>query len=80
MKLKLEFAILSKLATIVHAPQNNLAIALAEVDTFHDATRTEMASVSHPANAAIRSKSNEMPDWLLALEGRAVHLEDIEED
>ncbi|OQV08081.1 hypothetical protein CLAIMM_12405 [Cladophialophora immunda] len=78
VKLKLEFTILSKLANIVRAPRTSLANALAEFDTFHDATRTNTASMSLPTNATIRRKCPyEIPDWLLALEGRAVHLKDM---
>jgi len=84
VKLKLEFAILSKLVDLVQSSQRTLSNALADVDTFVDATRTAsgvdtLVGSPRQVNPA---KANAMPDWLLKLEDRHVqtlHLEDIQQ-
>ena len=80
VKLKLEFAILSKLVDLVQSSQRTLSNALADVDTFVDATRTDTApSVQPPTRPR---KSEDMPDWLIKLEDRNIqtlHLEDVGE-
>lgn len=83
VKLKLEFAILSKLVDLVQSSQRTLSNALADVNTFVDLNRTTsgadalVASQQHAGSA----KDDSMPDWLLKLEDRNVqtlHLEDIQ--
>lgn len=78
VKLKLEFAILSKLVGLVQSSQRTLSNALAEVDTFVDASRTTSAALLPVAHQP-KSAADQMPDWLAKLEDRHVqHVEHIE--
>jgi len=83
VKLKLEFAILSKLVDLVQSSQRTLSNALADVDTFVDASRTNTVSNETAASCqrAISAKDDVMPEWLLRLEDRHVqtlHLENVQ--
>lgn len=83
VKLKLEFAILSKLVDLVQSSQRTLSSALADVSTFVDVSRTTSGAdtlVASPPQVK-SAKADAMPDWLLKLEDRHVqtlHLEDIQ--
>ncbi|KAJ9656396.1 hypothetical protein H2198_004974 [Neophaeococcomyces mojaviensis] len=79
VKLKLEFAILSKLVDLVQSSQRNLSHALADVDTFVDVSRTGTTSTVLSTVQAPRSSNNELPGWMAKLEERSVpHVEHIE--
>ncbi|KAK5942543.1 hypothetical protein PMZ80_005108 [Knufia obscura] len=83
VKLKLEFAILSKLVDLVQSSQRTLSNALADVNTFVDVSRANsgadgMAAVHQQVRT---SKDESMPDWISKLEDRDVqtsHLEDVQ--
>lgn len=75
VKLKLEFAILSKLVGLVQSSQRTLSNALADVDTFVDASRTTSAALI-PTAYQPKSTADQMPDWLAKLEDR--HVQHIE--
>lgn len=80
VKLKLEFAILSKLIDLVQASQRTLSNALANVDSFVDMSRTNSAATQPLANAGGSASDGAMPRWMLKLEQRNVqtlHVEDI---
>ncbi|KAK5105144.1 hypothetical protein LTS08_001418 [Lithohypha guttulata] len=77
VKLKLEFAILSKLVDLVQSSQRTLSNALADVDTFVDISRTNTGASAAPLR---QRRSEELPDWLAKLEDRHVqtlHLETV---
>lgn len=79
VKLKLEFAILSKLVDLVQSSQRTLSQSLAGVETYVDVTRTNTGATN--TSAVRRRNQDEMPDWLIKLEDRNVqtlHLEDID--
>ena len=82
VKLKLEFAILSKLIDLAQSSQRTLSNALANVDTFVDLSRATSSAVQ-PLEAVSRetsSDNNLMPSWMCKLEQRNVqtlHVEDI---
>lgn len=77
VKLKLEFAILSKLVGLVQSSQRTLSNALAEVDTFVDASRTTSSALL-PVATQPKTAADEMPDWLAKLEDRHVqHIEHV---
>lgn len=79
VKLKLEFATLTKLVDLVQTSQRNLSNALADVDTFVDVSRFN-TQPSLASTAQHRRKSNsEIPDWMVKLERTNVeHVEHIE--
>lgn len=78
IKLKLEFAILSKLVGLVESSQRTLSNALAEVDTFVDMSRTTSAALL-PIAYQPKSTADQMPDWLAKLEDHYVqHVEHVE--
>jgi len=85
VKLKLEFAILSKLVDLVQSSQRTLSNALADVNTFVDVSRTTSGANGFASSHqhATSAKADVMPDWLLKLEDRHVqtlHLEDVEDE
>ena len=83
VKLKLEFAILSKLVDLVQSSQRSLSNALADFGTFVDVSITPSgADALLPSNQPFKSsRDSSMPGWLSKLEDRHVqtlHLEDVQ--
>lgn len=81
-KLKLEFAILSKLVDLVQSSQRSLSNALADLNTFVDVSRTiSTADERLPqSQSSPLTRDPSMPSWLSKLEERHVqtlHLEDL---
>jgi len=77
VKLKLEFAILSKLVDLVQSSQRNLSESLADVNTFVDVSRTRTASTL-VASTESPTATDSVPGWMAKLERRHVlHVEDV---
>lgn len=80
VKLKLEFAILSKLIDLVQSSQRSLSNTLADVNTFVDASRTNSGAEALISHRSTPPTTDKMPDWLLKLEDRHIqtlHMEDV---
>lgn len=78
IKLRLEFAILSKLVSLVESSHRTLSNALADVDTFVDASRVTSSALPPTADQPNRP-TDQMPDWLAKLEDRDIqHVEHVE--
>lgn len=83
VKLKLEFAILSKLVDLVQSSQRSLSNALADLGTFVDISRTPSGAdaLLPPSQPCKAPKDSSMPGWLSKLEDRHVqtlHLEEVQ--
>lgn len=64
VKLKMEFAVLSKLVALVQSSTRSLSATLGDVDSF----RTPSTAVEEP-------RDDRMPDWLVKVESHPVHVE-----